>query len=128
MHITTRHTRLNACPTKLVNCGCSVVAQALSPVLPAFCDFCHGLLRDDVLTSLEAGNANAAVPDNEVLAFARSEGRILLSHNRRHFIRLHQHRVEDHPGIVVCSLIPTSSHKRNEFTKRWRLCQKWTTN
>jgi Domain of unknown function (DUF5615) len=62
-----------------------------------------------VLTSLEAGNANAAVPDNEVLAFARSEGRILLSHNRRHFLRLHQHRTEDHAGIVVCSFDPDFS-------------------
>ena len=60
-------------------------------------------LGHEVLTSLEAGNANAAVPDHEVLAFARSEHRILLSHNRRHFFRLHQHRIEDHAGIVVCS-------------------------
>ena len=35
-------------------------------------------LGHDVLTSLEAGNANAAVKDTEVLAFATNEGRILL--------------------------------------------------
>jgi hypothetical protein len=39
-------------------------------------------LGHDVLTSLEAGNANAAVPDHDVLAFAAAHGRILLSHNR----------------------------------------------
>jgi Domain of unknown function (DUF5615) len=40
-------------------------------------------LGHDVLTSLEAGKANASVPDPDVLAFASSENRILLSHNRR---------------------------------------------
>ena len=64
------------------------------------------VLGHDVLTSFEAGNANAAVPDAAVLAFAATEGRILLSHNRRHFLRLHQHRTESHAGIVVCSIDP----------------------
>jgi hypothetical protein len=36
-------------------------------------------LGHDVLTSMDAGNANASVPDDEVLAFAAREGRILLS-------------------------------------------------
>lgn len=58
----------------------------------------------DVLRSFEAGKANAAVPDREVLAFAAAENRILVSHNRRHFLRLHQHRAEDHCGIVICSV------------------------
>ena len=60
-------------------------------------------LGHDVLTSFDAGNANAAVPDSEVLAFAFSERRILLSHNRRHFVRLHQHRTQSHAGIVLCT-------------------------
>ena len=38
-------------------------------------------LGHDVLTSLDAGNANSAVPDSEVLAFATADGRTLLSHN-----------------------------------------------
>jgi predicted nuclease of predicted toxin-antitoxin system len=49
-------------------------------------------LGHDVLTSLEAGNANASVPDPEVLAFASSRQRILLTHNRRHFLKLHTGR------------------------------------
>ena len=61
------------------------------------------LLGHDVLTTLEAGNANAAVPDCEVLAFAFSERRVLLSNNRRHFLRLHWKRTEDHAGIVLCT-------------------------
>jgi Domain of unknown function (DUF5615) len=41
-------------------------------------------LGHDVLTSFEAGNANIAMPDEEVLAFASAEGRMLISHNRKH--------------------------------------------
>jgi hypothetical protein len=61
-------------------------------------------LGHDVVTSVDAGNANAAVPDSEVLAFAVRESRILLSHNRRHFFRLHQSRTEPHSGIVICTV------------------------
>ncbi len=41
--------------------------------------------------------------DQDVLAFSCSEGRMLLSFNRRHLIRLHllQH---DHCGIIACSV------------------------
>ena len=60
----------------------------------------------DVLTSLEAGNANASIPDHEVLAFATSQRRILLSHNRRHFVRLHELVSGDHCGMVVCTFDP----------------------
>jgi hypothetical protein len=55
----------------------------------------------DVMTSMEAGKANSAVPDKEVLAFAASGKRILVTLNRRHFLRLHQQRTEDHAGIVL---------------------------
>jgi hypothetical protein len=66
-------------------------------------------LGHDVLTSLDAGKANSAVPDLEVLGFAAAEGRILLSHNRRHFLRLHRDRRSDHAGIVLCTFDPDSS-------------------
>jgi hypothetical protein len=36
-------------------------------------------LGHDVLTSLDAGKANSAVPDADVLAFAVANGRILLT-------------------------------------------------
>lgn len=60
-------------------------------------------LGHDVITSLDARKANSAVPDDEVLAFAADEGRILLTCNRRHFLRLHRHRTLDHAGIVLCT-------------------------
>jgi hypothetical protein len=63
-------------------------------------------LGHDVMTSFEAGKANASVPDSKVLAFASIEGRILLSHNRRHFLQLHQRRTEKHAGIVLCTFDP----------------------
>ena len=65
-------------------------------------------LGHDVLTSQEAGNASRAVPDEEVLSFARQERRAVLTLNRRHFVRLHGER-PDHAGIVVCSFDPDFS-------------------
>ena len=62
-------------------------------------------LGHDVLTIQETDRAGAAVPDEEVLAFAAAEQRILLTFNRKHFIRLHEHGVA-HAGIVVCTFDP----------------------
>ena len=59
----------------------------------------------DVLTSFETGTAGQAIPDAEVLAFAVTQRRILLTLNRRHFIRLHEEK-PDHGGIVVCTFDP----------------------
>lgn len=62
-------------------------------------------LGHDVLTTLEAGNAGRAVPDEEVLAFAAGRGRAVVTLNRRHFVRLHEER-PGHAGIIVCSPDP----------------------
>jgi predicted nuclease of predicted toxin-antitoxin system len=59
-------------------------------------------LGHDVLTSFEAGNANLGIPDDEVLDFARSDNRIVLTFNRKDFIRLH-YQNPIHPGIIVCT-------------------------
>jgi hypothetical protein len=59
-------------------------------------------LGHDVLTTVEAGGANQAIPDADVLAFAIAEGRALLTLNRRDFIRLAQSRPL-HSGVIVCS-------------------------
>jgi len=55
----------------------------------------------DVLTVQEAGNANRAIPDDAVLAFATQQKRAVLTLNRRDFIRLHNQR-SNHAGIIVC--------------------------
>jgi hypothetical protein len=60
------------------------------------------LLGHDVLTTLDAGNAGRAIPDEEVLAYATAEMRIVLTINRRHFLRFHQSQPK-HAGIIVCT-------------------------
>lgn len=62
-------------------------------------------LGHDVLTSQEAGQAYQAISDHDVLTSARTTNRILLTLNRRHFIRLHQD-MPDHAGIIVCTFDP----------------------
>ncbi|MGH2416412.1 MAG: DUF5615 family PIN-like protein [Microcystaceae cyanobacterium] len=58
-------------------------------------------LGHDVLTVQEAGKANLRIPDEDVLAFARSNKRAVLTLNRRDFFRLHRSQTE-HAGIVAC--------------------------
>ena len=60
-------------------------------------------LGHDVLTIQEAGNADQALPDAEVLKFATKETRAVLTLNRRHFIRLHRENPQ-HAGIIVCTV------------------------
>lgn len=59
-------------------------------------------LGHDVLTVREAGNADQAIPDDEVLAFATAESRGVLTLNRRAFIHLHNVQ-PNHAGIIVCT-------------------------
>jgi len=61
----------------------------------------------DVLTTFESGRAGQRLPDDEVLAFAVGEDRALLTHNRRHFVRLHGEKPQ-HCGIIVCTIDPDS--------------------
>ncbi len=66
-------------------------------IIEALREFGH-----DVLTAFEAGNANLSIPDNKVLEFAHTNNRIVLTFNRKDFIRLH-HQNSIHSGIIVCS-------------------------
>ncbi len=59
-------------------------------------------LNHDVLTTLESGKAGQKIPDEQVLLFSTEDNRILLTLNRKHFIRLHTEHPE-HAGIVVCT-------------------------
>ena len=60
-------------------------------------------LGHEVVTALEAGNANQRIADEAVLAYAISGNRAVLTINRKHFVALHR-RSAAHCGIVVCSL------------------------
>lgn len=57
----------------------------------------------DVLTTHEAGRSGRCEPDEAVLRYATSEGRAVLTLNRKHFVRLHG-ADSAHGGIVVCTL------------------------
>ena len=59
-------------------------------------------LGHDVLTVAETGKANQKMTDEQVLDFAISETRAVLTLNRKHFFRLHRERAS-HAGIVACT-------------------------
>ncbi len=59
------------------------------------------LIKYDVLTSYEAGQANPGIPNDEVLAFATQEKRVLVTLNRDDFIALHRTGIS-HTGIIIC--------------------------
>lgn len=70
------------------------------------------LLRNmghDVLTVQEAGHANLDIPDDQVLAFAISNNRTVVTINRLDFIKLHRSSSE-HLGIIVCTNDSDRSH------------------
>ncbi|HEY9850222.1 MAG TPA: DUF5615 family PIN-like protein [Leptolyngbyaceae cyanobacterium] len=62
-------------------------------------------LGHDVLTVQEAGNANQGMPDSDVLAFATSEKRAVLTQNRKDFFRLHRIAYSQIMGVL--SLVQT---------------------
>ncbi len=55
----------------------------------------------DVLTVQEAKQAGKKIPDEEVLKFATENNRVLLTLNRKDFIKLH-YSIPNHSGIIVC--------------------------
>ena len=57
-------------------------------------------LGHDVTTVFESGMANQATPDAEVLRYAQSQHRALLTYNRKHFLQLHR-ASPSHAGIIV---------------------------
>ena len=67
------------------------------PVVAALRGFGH-----DVLTSRDAGKANDAIPDEEVLRYATTDQRAVITHNRQDFIHLHRLH-PDHHGIITAS-------------------------
>jgi len=62
-------------------------------------------LGHDVVTIQEQGRANESTPDSEVLALATTEGRVVLTLNRKDFYREHD-KNPAHAGIIVCVVDP----------------------
>ncbi|MGB3639810.1 MAG: DUF5615 family PIN-like protein [Rivularia sp. (in: cyanobacteria)] len=67
----------------------------------------------DVLTVQEAGKADQSILDEDVLMYAISQERAILTINRNDFIRLHR-RDDKHFGIVVC----TNNRNWQQFAAR----------
>jgi predicted nuclease of predicted toxin-antitoxin system len=63
----------------------------------------------DILTVQEAGKANQGIPDEEVLAFAVAENRVVITLNYNDFKNLHR-RDRNHHGIVIC----TSTRRKDD--------------
>ena len=59
-------------------------------------------LGHDVLTTRDAGKANDAIPNEEVLRFAVENGRAVNTGNPQDFMRLHC-QSSDHEGILACT-------------------------
>lgn len=59
----------------------------------------------DAVTVAETGRSNQNMSDDQVLEFAISDERAVLTFNRKHFFRLHRQR-PDHRGIVACTYDP----------------------
>jgi len=59
-------------------------------------------LGHDVLTVQQAGKAGLGIPDEDVLAFAVTNERAVLTLNRGDFIRLHRSQ-PNHAGIIICT-------------------------
>jgi hypothetical protein len=62
-------------------------------------------LGHDIATIQERGRSNEGTPDPYVLALAVSEGRAVLTMNRKDFRRLYR-KNQDHAGIIVCRVNP----------------------
>lgn len=63
-------------------------------------------LGHDVVTAQQAGQAHQSIPDPQVLAFAATHGRAVLTFNSWHFVGLHDRTIQQggsHAGIVVCT-------------------------
>ena len=73
----------------------------------------------DVVTTQEAGNIGES--DEKQLIFAIQENRAILTHNKKHFIALHNDyftKNRAHRGIIVTDQLPVGTLLRR-FMKLW---------
>ncbi len=56
----------------------------------------------DVLTMLDEDLAGKKTPDSHVFARAVATKRLLVTHNRKHFIKIHAQNAVHH-GIMICT-------------------------
>jgi len=59
----------------------------------------------DVVTTQDVGQSGQQIPDEQVLTFASTEQRAVITLNRDDFRKLHQLSA-DHFGIIICTVDP----------------------
>ena len=67
-------------------------------------EFCE-VIVSRTLTTQDTGKAGKSISDPEVLVFAISENRAILTFNRKDFIHLHETQPQ-HTGIIVSTFDP----------------------
>lgn len=82
-------------------------------------------LGHDVLTLREDGKAGRGYPDDRVLRDAATSGRVLLTHDRRDFGRLHEARFPT-GGSSSARKTATTSAWRPTSTLLFRASGRWT--
>jgi hypothetical protein len=60
-------------------------------------------LGHDVLTSLDAGQANQRIQDDAVIRYATKDARAVVTLNRKHFHKEHE-KSPAHAGIITCTV------------------------
>ena len=80
-------------------------------------------LGHDVLITRDAGKANDAIPDEEVLPFAVENGRAVITHNRQDFMRLHGQSRTTKASLSARTtpISPRSQPKSTPGFRRWNL-------
>ena len=79
-------------------------------------------LGHDLVTADEAGVANQRIPDQQLLDLAFEQHRILLTFDRRDFLRLHNAGAR-HLGIIICTFDPEfqrQASRIHESLTDWR--------
>lgn len=56
----------------------------------------------DAVSARDIGMANQHIPDDQVLLYATSQNRAVVTFNRKDFFRLHKSNPE-HAGIIACT-------------------------
>ena len=75
----------------------------------------------DIVTMADIGQAGKSLGDRAVLDLAASDDRILLTLNRRHFVRIHGSG-QVHAGLVVCTFDPDFESQAGRIDAAIRGC------
>lgn len=79
-------------------------------------------LGHDVVTTPDANRAGQRIPDDDQLSFAQTEGRAIMTLNRRDFVRLHV-KHPNHNGIITCTVDADTAALARRIDSAIRSCE-----